>query len=239
MLWRNIYIPECQISIMGAPEALQFLDVLYKHRLLSRRTVAQYVVDTLLAGKESREGTPGYAVFEESVYGEIFDEMLGNRMQAGDDPNEEAVSNEAYFYLRKIIETSVDGMHRLSTLDPPYNGFSREAYNEVRDLLGSTGRRYLGIKAYRDRISMGKNMVHAIIIEDGEDGPDNQSIQVTGPEATLQDMKQMEDDMKRAADEMKWEPDEPWMEPFPTGIARGGEGNPRDYGSYRREHALV
>jgi len=214
---------------MGAPEALQFLDVLYKHRLLSRRTVAQYVVPTLLESKGTREGTPGYEAMEERVYTEVFDEMLGNIPRAVGNPDEDGVSDEAYFYIRNIIETAVDGTHRLSIHDPPYNGFSREAYREVWDFLGKTGRRYLGIKSYGNRMSMSRSMVHAIIIEDGEDEPDTGFIEITGPEATLHDMKRMEDDMKRAMDEMKWNPDEPWMEPFPPGIDQGVEGDPRDY----------
>ncbi len=227
----NLYKGACQLSIMGATEALQFLDVLYKHRLLSRRTVAQYVVPTLLEGKGLREGTPGYEAMEERVYNEVFDEMLGNIPHAVDDPGEGAVSNESYFYMRKIIATAVDGAHRLSINDPPYNGFSSEAYEEVWSLLGRRGRRYLGIGSYTDRLSMKRSIVHAIIIEDGEgDFPDMSLPLDFGPDAPLvSDPPPFADEPQSEVPGSDWKPEEPWMEPFPQSIGQGVEGDPRDY----------
>jgi len=201
----NIYKYTYVMVIMGATEALRFIDVLYKHRLLSRRTIAQYVVDTLLMGKESREGSPGYNEMEERIYAEVFDEMLGRRAHAVDDPSEEAVSPESYFHLRQIIETAVDGRHRLSITDPPWNGFSERAYGEVGNLLGRVGRRYLGLREYRDRMSMDRAMIRAIVIEDGEDAPDDRFDQIRGPESILQDMARIADDMKQAESRMNYE----------------------------------
>ena len=54
----------------------------------------------------------------------------------------------------------------LSIHDPPYHGSSRRVYDEVWDLLGPVGRRYLGIRRYGDRMVMDKPILRLITIDD-------------------------------------------------------------------------
>jgi hypothetical protein len=104
MKQRNIYKFIGQILLMGASEALVFLDILRDHGLLSRWTVAQYVLPSLYAGPEIREGTAAYQAMEESVGREVFDEMLGNR-HPDVGLTDEPLSWETGHYLRRVIAT--------------------------------------------------------------------------------------------------------------------------------------
>jgi len=83
MFERNLYICVCKEFIMGATEALRFLDVLRKEGLLSRQNVAHYVLYSLYAGPEIWEGTPDYGALEESFYRKVFARMLGNELETG------------------------------------------------------------------------------------------------------------------------------------------------------------
>ena len=89
---------------MGANEALTFLDALQRHGLLSRRTVAQYVMPALYGSRETKVGTAGYMELEQPLFREVVDEMRSRRPRAADNPDEEAVSNEAAMYLRGLLE---------------------------------------------------------------------------------------------------------------------------------------
>ena len=166
MVKSDLYKRVRQLLIMGAPEAVTFLDALYRHRILSRRTFAQYVIPTLLQGSITMEGTAGYREMEEAVYQEVFDAMLGRKLPAADDPDEEAVSNYSYFLLRDILQTASDGRHRLSLNDPEFNGFPEEAYREVRGLIDNTTTWYLGLVERYDRLEMKDSMIGAILQED-------------------------------------------------------------------------
>lgn len=226
MFWRNIYKFIGQKLLMGASEALSFLDVLRRHGLLSRRTVAQYVLEPLYAGPEIKEGTPAYQAIEESLYREVFDEMLGNRLPNKGIPDE-PLSCETGDYLRRVIATICDRKHGLSRFDGDYNGYSEEAYEEVRKLLGNTGRRYLGISGKSKRLNPSESMITAIIYDELGDtdlgSTDEMNEDITGsPFGRLPG-----DD---------WEPYYPQLEPFP--VAFGHEDEVSDILSYPEEGLL-
>jgi hypothetical protein len=215
MIRRNVYKYFGYILIMGASEALAFLDVLRKHGLLSRRTVAHYVLGSLYAGPEVREGTPAYQAIEESVCHEAFDEMLGKR-RPNSGIDDEPLSWETGDYLRRVIATICDRKHGLSHFDGEFNGYSEGAYEEVRDLLGDRGRRYLGISGRSKRLNPSEHMRRVIIFDEsvdtepGTSGAVNEDI-TDGPFGS------------HPGDD--WNPHYPELEPFPGGIGPGE----RDY----------
>lgn len=226
MIQRNIYKYAGQRLLMGASEALVFLDVLRKHGLLSRRTVAQYVLEPLYAGPEVREGTTAYQAIEESVYREVFDEMLGNR-QPNNGFSDEPISWETGDYLRRVIATVCDRRYSLSRFDGDYNEYSGQAYEEVRRLLGNAGRRYLGISGKSKRLNPSERMITAIIFDESGDTdlgiPDSMN-------------KDIIDSPLRKLPGDDWEPHYPQLEPFPVAI--GPEDETRDTFLRRNESSL-
>lgn len=167
----NLYKGACILLIMGAPEALTFLDALQKHGLLSRRTVAQYVMPALYGSRETKVGTAGYMVLEQPMFREVIDEMQGMRLRADADPAEEPVSNETAMYLRGILEVATgDRRHGMICLGMRYDGFTEAAYEEVRVLLGRTGMRYLGIADRYESLEPSQSMVSAIVQDDESEG---------------------------------------------------------------------
>lgn len=167
----NLYKGACLLLIMGAPAALTLLDALQRHGLLSRRTVAQYVMPALYGCRETRVGTTGYMEIEQPLFREVVDEMRGSRPRADADPSEEAVSNEAAMYLRGILEIATgDRRHGMICLGMRYDGFSRDAYEQVRRLLGRTGMRYLGIADRYESLEPSKSMVSAIVQDEESEG---------------------------------------------------------------------
>jgi len=156
---------------MGAPEALTFLDALQRHGLLSRRTVAQYVMPALYGSRDTKVGTDGYAELEQPLFREVVDEMRGRRPRAEADPSEEAVSNECAMYMRGLLEIATgDRRHRMICLGMRYDGFSKRAYEEVRRLLGRTGMRYLGIKGRFESLEPSQSMISAIVQDEESEG---------------------------------------------------------------------
>ena len=225
MIQRNIYKYAGQRLLMGASEALVFLDVLRKHGLLSRRTVAQYVLESLYAGPEVRQGTPAYQAIEESVYREVFDEMLGNR-RLNKGLSDKPLSCETGDYLRRVIATICDRKHGLSRFDGDYNEYSGQAYEEVRRLLGNTGRRYLGISSKSKRLNLSERMITAIIFDESSDTD-------LGIHDSMN--KDIIDSPFRNLPGDDWKPYYPQLEPFPVAIGPG-EGNNRT--AYRKEFSL-
>ncbi len=223
MVQRNIYKFIGQILLMGAAEALIFLDVLRDHGLLSRRTVAQYVLPSLYAGPEVREGTPAYQAMEESVFREVFDEMLGNK-RPDNGLTDEPLSWETGDYLRRVIATVCDRNHGLSRFDGEFNGYSEKAYEEVRKLLGDTGRSYLGISGRWKRLNPSDDMIMAIIYDESADTDPGTS------DATNEDIA---DGPLEPLPGDDWDPYYPQLEPFPPGI--GPEDDKRDILSYQKE----
>jgi len=223
MIQSNIYKYIGQRLLMGASEALVFLDVLRKHGLLSRRTVAQYVLESLYAGPEVRQGTPAYQAIEESVYREVFDEMSGNS-QPNNGHSDEPLNCETGDYLRRVIATIYDRKHGLSRFDGDFKEFSEQAYEEVRKLLGNAGRRYLGISGKSRRLNPSECLITAIIYdESGDTDPGT-------PNATKKDI--VNDPFGRLPGD-EWEPYYPQLEPFP--VAFGHEDEMRDILSYQKE----
>jgi hypothetical protein len=171
MVKSDLYKGARQLLLMGASEALTFLDALERHGLPSRRTVAQYVLPTLYGSRETKEGTPGYEAIEKAVYGEAFDEILGKRRHAVDDPAEVPASNEGAMYLRGILEVATgDRRVRMPFRGCRYDGFSIAAYEEVRRLLGRTGMDYLGIRGRHESLTPSRSMVSAMVMEDESEG---------------------------------------------------------------------
>ena len=156
---------------MGSHEALTFLDALQRHGLLSRRTVAQYVMPALYGSRDTKVGTDGYAELEQPLFREVVDKMRGRRPRADADPSEEVVSNEGAMYLRGLLEVATgDRKHRMICLGMQYDGFSKGAYEEVQELLGRTGMRYLGIKGRFESLEPSRAMIVDIVQEDESDG---------------------------------------------------------------------
>lgn len=150
---------------------MTFLDALQRHGLVSRRTVAQYVMPALYGSRDTKEGTAGYTELEQPLFREVVSEMQGRRPRADADPSEEAVSNEGAMYLRGLLEVATgDRRRRMICLGMRYDGFSRGAYEEVQRLLGRTGMRYLGITGRFESLEPSRSMVSAIAQDDESEG---------------------------------------------------------------------
>ncbi len=171
MVKSGLYKRASLALLMGASEALTFLDALERGGLLSRRTVAQYVLPAFYGSRDVKEGTDGYRVIERPLFGEVCDEMLGRRPRAADDPREQAVSREAAMYLRGILEIATgDSRTRMPFRGYRYDGFSRAAYEEVRGLLGNAGMNYLGVSGRHESLVPSRSMVTAIVMDDESEG---------------------------------------------------------------------
>ena len=168
---RYLYKGACLLLIMGVNEALTFLDSLQSHKLLSRRTVRQYVLPALYGSRYTKVGTDGYSELEGPLFREIVQEIQGRRLHADADPSEEAVSNEGAMYLRGLLEVATgDRRHHMICLGMRHDGFSKRAYEEVKDLLGRTGMDYLGIKGRNESLEPSRSMIIALVQEDESDG---------------------------------------------------------------------
>jgi hypothetical protein len=174
---------------MGAKEALHLLDVLRKDGLLSRQNAAQYILHTLYGGSDMREGTQDYDALEESFYRKVFTRMLGKEPET-DDAGQDKLSPEAGDYLRRVIASICDRKHGLSRFDGPYNGYSMEAYQEVRSLLGSRGIRYLGISDLFKTLDPSPSRISEILRDDDEPTQQNKA-ELPGPESILNDLKRL------------------------------------------------
>jgi hypothetical protein len=171
MVKSDLYKGACQLLLMGASEALTFLDALEGGGLLSRRTVAQYVLPALYGSRDVKEGTDGYRAIEGPLFSEVVEEMMDRRPRALDDPREEAVGSEAAMYLRGILEIATgDSRTRMPFRGYRYDGFSRAAYEEVRRLLGRTGMDYLGVTGRHESLVPSSSMVNAMVIDDESEG---------------------------------------------------------------------
>lgn len=166
MVQNRAYKGAHQQLSMGAREAVAFLDALRHHGLLSRRTVAQYVMPALLGGAEVREGTPAYRSLEEALYGEAIDQELGRRPGVADDPSEESVSREGGDCLREVIRSVYDGKTRLCAGEFRYSGHTIDTYTETRGLLGVAGMRYLGISGYSRSLKASRRAMDMIRMEE-------------------------------------------------------------------------
>jgi len=144
---------------MGGHEAVGVLDLLARYGAANRRTVEEYVMEALYAGAEMREGTPAYEGLLESAYREA---------SGGPASADEPVSTETVVYLRRVLASAVDGRDGLMLLQGTHDGFSEAAYQEVYHLLGSRGRRFLGIRGQYESLVPDRRMVRAMLQDEFE-----------------------------------------------------------------------
>ena len=156
MFEAKFYKCACQELKMGAREAVQVLETLGKHDALSSQMVSEYVLPALYAGVGLKLDSLDYIEFENSVYRE-FD-------RTGSD-GEVSVSNEAVYYLREVLESATGGRFGLVPTSIAYDGFSREAYDEVFQLLGPRGRRYLGISEQHQSLAPDPRRARLLLAE--------------------------------------------------------------------------
>ena len=156
MFEAKAYKCACQELKMGAREAVQILETLGKHDALSSQMVSEYVLPALYAGVGLKLDSLDYIEFENSVYRE-FD-------RTGSD-GEVSVSNEAASYLREVLESVTGGRLGLVPTNLAYDGFSREAYDEVFQLLGPRGRRYLGISEQHQSLAPDPRRARLLLAE--------------------------------------------------------------------------
>jgi hypothetical protein len=191
MFGRYLYKRLFEELIMGATEALSFLDVLKKHGLLTRRTVAQYVLRSLYAGPDMREGTAAYEAMEKSVYREVF--RSHHLSFDGSDKHHQplqAVSSEAADYLSQILTvTSGDRRNYPLRFSSRYDGFSQNVYDEVAGLLGTYGHRYLGVSGSADSLFPGERRVRAFITDEAY-ADQGEVEDVTGPDVMRLDLEE-------------------------------------------------
>jgi len=133
----NLYKHVCKLANMGGRTALAFLEALRKHDALTTSSLREYVLGSLYEGPDASEGTTRYAELERGLYQHI---------SANQEHSEDSLSPEAAAYLHDIISTALGARKGgLPELFIPYDGHSRQAYEEVYRALGAVGRRYLGV----------------------------------------------------------------------------------------------
>jgi len=133
----KLYKHLCKLANMSGRTALAFLQALRKHDALTTSSLREYVLRSLYEGPEASEGTTRYAELERGVYQHIG---------ANQGHPEDSLSAGAAAYLHDIISTALGDRKRgLPELFTPYDGHSRQAYEEVYRALGAVGRRYLGV----------------------------------------------------------------------------------------------
>jgi hypothetical protein len=212
---------------MGAREALEFLDVLWSYRLLTKRTVRQYVMEALYSGTEVRSDTPAYEALKRSVCNEASKSLregvesprIGGGREARLDP-------ETADYLRRIISSAAGDKSALFLANAPYNGFTRDAYEEVSDLLGKYGRRHLGISGRLESLKPDPRRVRAMLYDEmlAEEQEHRKQIERNSSDSPLD---QYLPEMTEQGD-IHW----PELEPFP-----GSEETGEDLSTYRKRHA--
>jgi hypothetical protein len=88
----------------------------------------------------------------------------------------------------------------LSRFDGPYNGYSEEAYQEAKSLLGSRGMGYLGISNMLNRLNPSRSRIYAILMDE-DDVTQQSEAKTSGPESILNDLKKfIPDDMPPSID---------------------------------------
>lgn len=140
---------------MSAQEAADFMRVLRHNGALSRRTVALYVMPALTGEPDVREGTDAYRKLDYALGLEVSGRRRGTTP-------DEPLSDEAAACLHSLVDCVRRGNARRPDAGLPFNGFSREAYREVKDAIGIGGFRYLGIDARSDRLNPGDRRMREI-----------------------------------------------------------------------------
>ncbi len=152
-----LYLP-AQEPGMGTREAIGVLEVLRQQDALTTGYVRQHVLGALCAGPELMLDTPEYVSFEDSVYAAIFSDSS----DAGT-----SVTPEAALYLEYVLGSAAEDGGLVLTLDP-YDGFSEQAYREVRNLLGRRGRKYLAISEYEKSLAPDPARVRSLLDDEWE-----------------------------------------------------------------------
>jgi hypothetical protein len=161
------------ILIMGAHEALTLLEALRRHGALTPGNARRYVLEALYGGAEVKEGTPAYEALENRVYRSLTRTEHRPAAETAEG-NGDQLRPEAADYLGRILGEVAGSRRRcLSRFSTLFDGFSEEAHAEVAKLLGTYGRRYLGI-GRRDSLMPSATKVRAIRYDYDEapDAPD-------------------------------------------------------------------
>jgi len=132
------------------------LDALGRHRSVSTRTVREYVVEALCR-PDLYEGGEAYHDLEQRMY---------RGLEASSTVSDLPATDETVDYLRQALTSlSGDGL-ALPTGFVRYDGFSREAHEATRELLGSRGLSYLGVRDRRESLAPGPRRCMAIMREE-------------------------------------------------------------------------
>jgi len=194
-----------QKLLMGAWEAVAVLDVLRDHGLLNERTARRYVMEALYRGTEVRKGTAGYDELMQSVYGEVFRSQARIGGGGATAPQEEALRSETADYLRQVVSAATGASASVSGVNGPFDGFSREAYDEVSEMLGRHGRRYLGASGRFESLMPGRSRVSAMLQDEAE--------------AELRELRERMEGKGPFEQQEQWKPPEPMTDPvlYPSG----------------------
>ncbi len=117
------------------------------------------------------------------------------------------------------ISAICDRRHGLSRSDPNYNGYSKEAYEEVRSLLDREGTSYLSVTERQKRLDPSAQMVTAILMDERETDLEVERKSAEAPfyESVMENPMSFNDlggDCK---------PDYPELAPFAGGVVRFDE----------------
>jgi len=114
-----------------------YLAVLRRYDGVTERNVQEYVLGALCQGPCVADGASAYGEFEQGLYREL---------RAGRAEDDRVVGREETDYLAQVLSAAAgDEDAGLPVFFLGHDGFSRQAYEHVYDLLGPTGRRCLGI----------------------------------------------------------------------------------------------
>jgi hypothetical protein len=202
---------------MGAHEALRLFDLLRSHGSLTKRTVRQYVMEALYSGTEVKEGKPAYDALKRVVYGEISKPLRSDQVR---------LRPETADYLRRIVSSVAGDENALFASYVPFDGYSRDAYEEVSDLLGKYGRRYLGISGPLESLLPDPRRVRAMLYDEmlAEEQEHRKQTETNSSDSPLdQYLPEMTEG---------WDIHWPELEPFP-----GSEEMSEDLSTYRKRHA--
>jgi hypothetical protein len=157
-------------------------------------------MEALYRGTEVKEGKPAYDALKRAVYGEISKPLRSDQVR---------LRPETADYLRRII-SSVTGDGSPPFLpNAPYDGFTRDSYEEVSNLLGKYGHRYLGISGRLESLMPDPRRVRAMLYDEmlAEEQEQRKQTETNSSDSPLD---QYLPEMTGG-----WEIDWPELEPFP------------------------
>jgi hypothetical protein len=190
MLKSNLYKYLYGKLIMGAREALMLLSVLQRNGTLTRDHCVRHVLNALYQGPGILYGEPSYENAERAAYADVFrDRRLSRIANADAEVQDAAISSEAADYLRHILATAAgDRRGGLPASAGRFDGYSEEAFEEVRELLGRYGSRYLGISGQSESLRPAHGKVLAFAFD--ESYSESRELEgVTGPQVLMLDIQ--------------------------------------------------